>query len=200
MRTNYYIIIIITAFILLSCKESTVEPFVDTNNYFPMQVGNTWWYSLPNEAHDQFKISITGVSSINSKQYFIFERLNISTNQKTITYYCFENKKVFQYKPDTQKESLFIDFNKNIDEIWISEIREYDTLLAKITEKNYSDITTRGKFSHCLNIYYCSSKFAEGGWTNLTFAPGIGLIEEFPDCPGIRLDSAVVNGVNYLKN
>lgn len=165
---NLSIIVTLTFFYLISGCESPTESFVDALQYYPLKIGNKWYYRFnqTDTSDYNYVVEIVGDTIINSKLYFKRLSYFVPQNQYSyISYYHVEKSKLFigwlsYYNGEpTFSENLTADFSLGVG----------DTL--RINEYKY--ITVTEKDEDIVKFY------THDGYSNdfSTFRKGVGLIE-----------------------
>ncbi|MDD5764695.1 MAG: T9SS type A sorting domain-containing protein [Candidatus Marinimicrobia bacterium] len=155
-------------------------------SYFPLQVGNVWKY-YGTYGHDSSSVSVTGVTNIKDKQYYIVDGSYVRYDSLgNLLVYRDGKDSVLYYLSLGNQDSVMIPFED--DSLFIFSSRYLET-------KN----TPAGDFSDNLMLYYRHSQICDAdGWEY--FTRNVGLIENGIDAPvdarGI-LYYAKVNGVEY---
>lgn len=107
--------------------------YTQTNDYFPLQVGNTWIFDLynllPDEYVGQDTISIIDSLTIDSKTWFLFNRYFTIHELEDSVYLRAEEDKVYRYQAG--REELWFDFTANEGDSWqiSTRISAWDTLV-----------------------------------------------------------------------
>lgn len=88
---------------------------IDTTNWYPLQIGNTWQFNYFVNVSESFGITIEviGDTVINQKEYFILNSWNGHTYQRVEN-----NSFVYEYSPYTNQEYLRYDFVSPDKSIW----------------------------------------------------------------------------------
>ena len=163
-------IMYLVLFILISCKTSTEPLFVD-NNFFPLNIGNKWYYNTNGSDADPILIimEVVAIEEINDKSYYLVTNSNIQYSYKDSIYYRINNSVLYSKMPNNE-EQIVADFSlkKNEYAYWdvIGDL--------KVTEKTNSIM----KFERPFSADYGSS---------VTYQKKIGIIE------------SILNGFIFFK-
>ncbi|MHB1688114.1 MAG: hypothetical protein ACYCVH_12180 [Ignavibacteriaceae bacterium] len=154
--------------LLLGC-ESPNEPVRNVEEFFPLKVGNKWYYNSTNS--DTTSIDdiweITGQKEIDNKKYYEIIKHYLKYNLKDTLYYRLNGDTLFS-KGINYNEQIVADFSLNINEIayWKDDL--------KVVQKTENIITFETPFG------------ADYGYS-ITFKRGIGIA------------SAIENGFVYYR-
>jgi hypothetical protein len=102
--------------LLLSC-ESPIEPISSVKEFFPLKVGNKWYYNSTNS--DTTSIDdvweITGQKTLNNKEYYEMVTNHLENNFKDTLYYRINGDTLFS-KRAKFNEQIIADFSLKINE------------------------------------------------------------------------------------
>lgn len=194
-----------TTFLFLSIFLVAPSPLLpgQTNDYFPLQVGNTWVFDLyewPDVLVLQDTISIIDSLTIDSKTWFLFNRYFTIHELEDSVYLRAEEDKVYRYQAG--REELWFDFTANEGDSWqiSTRISAWDTLVpvtVKLQKKKYTHSVNNRTFENCFNF---SFDFAVDNKWYYTIAPGAGCIDLSIAGTLLRRFSfrnGVINGIVY---
>ncbi len=101
--------------ILLFILPSFVLAQIDTTNWYPLQIGNTWQFSYYISISETSYITfeVIGDTTINQKSYYIIESWNGFTFQRVE-----DNKFVYEYNPYSDQEYVRYNFVSPDKSIW----------------------------------------------------------------------------------
>ncbi len=142
--------------LLLSC-ESPVEPTGSAKEFFPLKVGNKWYYNLTYS--DTTSIDeiweITGRKTLDNKEYYQMVTNRLKNNFKDTLYYRTNGDTLFSKRPEFN-EQIIADFSLKINETtyWQDDL--------KVTKKTGDTMTFETPFR------------ADYGYS-ITFKKGIGI-------------------------
>ena len=105
---NKYYLFILLLFPLNFCSDSEFESDPTPGDYFPLAIGNKWYYDL-NGSDEIWEV--TEPVELNGKQYRKIVRKNIQSNYKDSTYYRFHNFYTLYYKQKDFDEQILADFS-----------------------------------------------------------------------------------------
>ncbi|MFH1893192.1 MAG: hypothetical protein ABIK83_10995 [Candidatus Zixiibacteriota bacterium] len=198
-----YILMTIFSIILLAGCSGDGKPFFiegRMSDYFPMQVGDTWYYTADGETMVVRRISdeidLSGVNCmpvLTSLPPVVTDTLEEcwGISETAFSLYLI----AYRYYPDPP---LIVPFNLTSDSPYM-----YDSFAKKDNNPNsgfrikgtlsFEELVTRtvpaGTFKNCLKLRYDDGSEPYDEY----YAPGVGLL----DNGDIILDSAVVGGVKY---
>lgn len=148
-------------------------------NYFPLEIGNEWHYSLG----DSNKIELTNIISdtiqIADKQYFIFHDNAVVTwlSPSIDTLRADEDGNIWQYSYG--KEQKLFDFTLPKDSTYQYiqyQKNQIDTFFVKISKHSSVNILLKN-YEDCVQFQFDKpDSFLVGDEFNYYFAPNIGLI------------------------
>lgn len=113
---KYYRALIITFFILISCKTS-YEPLLIDKSFFPLEIGNKWYYNISGLDTDPILNikEVIALKEINDKSYFLVTNTHLKYNFKDTVYYRLDNSVLFSKLPQYD-ERIMADFSLNENE------------------------------------------------------------------------------------
>ena len=168
---KYFVIPGLLLFMILvySCSSST-EPHYSLD-YFPMKMGNTWYYTgfLHNPDNHQgkkeSKWEVTGEKVFGNVKYTEITETNLVRDDipERKEYYYMSRNKLFKYDQDKKMAGLFAQFDLDKDESF-----QYFDYNVKVTEK--TDSTIRFYYDH-------PGYIDEEHW--ITFEKGTGIKSHF---------------------
>ena len=160
MKT-YLSLVVIALCLLNSCKTS-YEPLSIDYNFFPLKIGNKWYYNTSGLDTDPVLniYEVKARKEINGTWYYLITNTSVQHNLKDSVYYRLDNA-VLSSISAGHEEVIIADFslNKNDYAYWdlIGDL--------KVTEKTESIIT----FERPFQVDYGSS---------VTYKKGIGIIRK----------------------
>jgi hypothetical protein len=178
-------------FFQTACKDDApLFPGINGGDYFPLQVGNRWTYTLTYPSGTYIlEHEIVGTAAIGAHDYFVFRRTFDLAVQDDTTYYRSDGSgRVFINWQG--QEALYIDFNRGAGESWES----YGEYIASINKKNFRSDVPTGRFQDCIEVFFDYPPAIDDELWQV-YAPGVGLIEIRGFIGVIQLQSAVVNRV-----
>lgn len=168
---EYHSVVVIAFFMLISCQTS-YEPLSINKNFFPLKIGNKWYYNTSGLDTDPILNihEVTARKKISDEFYYLITDTHLQNNFKDTVYYRLENSVLFSKLPQ-HEERIIADFslNENAYAYW-------DSLGdLKVTKKTDSII----KFERPFHEDYGSS---------VTYKKGIGMIQ------------TIENGIVYYQS
>jgi hypothetical protein len=176
---------------------------LDTTEYFPLRVGNTYTYcqSLPcppdtvTSRYCPWGGNLVGDTAfINGRKYFITVVAGFTVGTDTVRVDSVGNMIVRHSGP----EQVFYKFNAAVGDTWEYRVviggREY---IYNVTLQSRSD-TVRvhaGTFANCLRFFFDVPGMIDEEFTNW-LAPNVGLVFRCVQEP-LELYEATVNGIHY---
>lgn len=157
---KYYTAVIITFFILISC-ETSYEPLSIDESFFPLKIGNKWYYNTSGLNTDPILNihEVKALKEINNKSYYLVTNTHLKYNLKDTVYYRLDKSVLFSKLPKYE-ERIMADFS-----LKENEYAYWDPIGdLKVTEKTDSII----KFERPFHADYGSS---------VTYKKGIGIIQ-----------------------
>lgn len=101
-----------------------MEPSLSSEEFFPLQVGNKWYYnsSFPDSNSVDFVWEVVGEENFDGKQYFAITELNLKFNFISTLYYRFNGATLFVR--GTNFEKILADFSLNLNDTayWQNEL------------------------------------------------------------------------------
>ena len=176
------------------------SPYAQTEDYFPLQVGNKWIYDR--EGVDGYVLhEVVDTLLIHKNLYYSMYKEMYSPIWGTSTLFYYYRKdslnQVWFAHPKTLEESLtFLRFHRAPGLIDC----DYDSInhLTTVTilrDTGFTAITPAGTFNHC---YYFYSLLVEI-YTDFTevYAPDVGLVRATSEGEGMILKGAIINGLSF---
>ena len=167
----------------LSCKSPT-EPLEGNNNqnkFFPMNIGNKWYYNSYNINDGNFDTTkydetweIKNKVSLDNKIFYLFEDIFYSDSEtiKSVDtiYYSIKNDSLFQIEDGKILTKSSIDF------LGLFSDKPYSNFIVrKDPSGNYMGEVFKSTDT-TFTFYYYQDGWADSGW-QMTFQKGIGYIE-----------------------
>jgi hypothetical protein len=192
---NFRNLILIVAVMLLlthsDCKKCSdlTDPACGSSEYFPVQIGNEWTYSVGRDLEET--VRIVGTKTIGASAYFVFEnRFSLNENRDSSFIKVGVDGKIFRNV--SGQDYLFLDFNRPINEWWDS----YGGFKGMVQKRGVTIDTPAGTFKDCIQIFLDIPQVADDEqW--FVFAPGVGSVAQPNAWFDIKLKSARVNGKSY---
>jgi hypothetical protein len=195
MRRNVIFIIVVVLF--SNGCEKNKNPLISnySSTYFPLHVGNTWYYDEPTpQIHPE---NIRTIKSLFIKNNTVYYEWGSGEGVDEVDTICADNQgNIYNLKNNTKY--LWFNFNKrdgskydyNYPESW-GEHMYYFKVSVK---KNITRTTPAGVFENCIRLTFdCRQLVDEEIY--YTFAPNVGLIRiDFNGWGRIHLYSAIING------
>jgi len=182
----FYFIKAITASILLYMLTSCgVSDLNNSNNvdYFPLQIGNKWYYSSDkSQSLDKAtKWEIVSAIVINDIEYYLVEKTHPYSTKDT-SYYRYEDSKLIELFIDKSKnnyylESIFADFNI-LENDFFNYYAESDN-----DEDIYYKVTLKEKTTSSITLFYNIIQFRDTEHS-ITFQENKGIVETFSYASG----------------
>jgi hypothetical protein len=169
------IIAILFLAFLFSC--SVFSQVTDTADYFPLHVGDKWWYYVYG-LYDSYKLSqVTGTLQIGDTTYYIVDN----------TYYYRKDSIGNVYKRLHDLDQLYFNIHANVSDKWLV----YDGERLYYMKLSYNDLVYSASFGNIQNckaygyiIYYPQISDANKSYL---LAPEIGIAHYFGE-PSIEED------------
>lgn len=125
-------LILITVF-MISCGDSPTEPSSGSEDYFPLKVGNKWYYNSDFSDSTSIDITweVTGEEKIDHKTYSIIIEQNIQHNYTDTLYFRLNGATLFS-KRINYDDYIVADFSLNLNDTayWINDL----TVVQKTNE------------------------------------------------------------------
>lgn len=205
---------VLCVILLAACnQEPTTPTTTKQSDFFPLQVGNWWEYSVDTaDAKGNFisaykeQWEIVGDSVVNGKKYFIHQSKSENSVGTLQSYLTNESHGDVMWVENIVPRSFFdsitqkvLYFNKPIAEQWATYAEYSDLNISSIVSKTDSTQVPAGLFIHNCVILEQSM---DDGYTSV-YAAKVGLIKMYPaqfswrKHKQYRLLKARVNGVTY---
>ncbi len=192
MKTKLISTIIAVLMFLTGCTQNTGDIQL-SEEYFPLQIGNKWYYeSTLGYSHT---IEIIDTARINGQLYFKIERKD--DRGRTGSYYArYTNEKIYQ-KFNESEEILFIDLAAPFNESYTAHQGHIQTL---VTRKTIHDkITISGnEFENVIESYHQLPD--QNNYTSY-YARGIGVVSLIWDRENqeVKLVRARIDGKTVFR-
>ena len=160
---------------------------MSAQDYFPLEVGNTWAYS---SSYDTIVYHIKDSVNIGNKRYFLYE-VPSWRMEDTIR----KDNQGNIWKRIKGVDSLWFDFTRDYEATYT--FPSFDSLHPYIVQvyKYVSAQTYIGTYNQCINISFVVPHWKDSDWAYV-FAPNVGLIEMYGgESPSYLLCSAVLHGI-----
>jgi hypothetical protein len=156
-KTLYMITLLLL--LIFGCK-SPVESSSIPTNYFPLQIGNKWYYNAFSQYPDSIDLiwEVVGQKEINGKQYFAIKESSSSIFFTDTIYFRF-NRNTLLSKINNNPEQYVADFSLNLNDSasWRNDL--------KVVQKSGS-------------IMKFETPFGPDYGYSITFKNGIGITNE----------------------
>jgi hypothetical protein len=179
MRRNFKIIFLIPLFITCGLLDSNKK----TDNYFPLEIGNKWYYSSKKnqELNKATKWEVIDKTIIKSNEYYVIE-VSPYTSPKDTLYYCKKSDKIIELhlgKSENNKylESTFASFNLRKSEKFFHFMGTYDG------KDRYFEVSLKNRSDECISFYY-DELIGVDEEHSITFQNGKGISEFYSDAWG----------------
>lgn len=197
-----YVIISFALLLLLSC--GAASQVRDSVNYFPLHVGDYWWYSgvtycPPDSSGDKvfpfYEIKVLKTVLINGKQYFIVDHYflgsdTIRTDEDGNTYlYNWAEERLFYNRSIAPGDSWYFIFR--------SGNGYKNECIGYLLSNNDTIVTQAGTFVGCLKYNLKIINVIDAEYTDF-LAPNVGLVFRCVQ-ESIELNNAVVDGLKYPR-
>ena len=174
-----------------ACEDGS-SPFFPrlSEEYFPLQVGNRWTYSLQYPSGTYvLQYEIVDTRTIGSHEYFVSRRsFDLAVNQDSSYYRIDASGRIFTNREG--EDALYIDFNRDVGESWES----YSDYVARISKRDFEMNVPLGRFENCIEVFFDYPPAIDDELWEV-YSPGIGPVEFRGQIGSLQLVSAVVNGV-----
>jgi hypothetical protein len=152
---NIFSLVPLVAFLIYSCKSSN-EPSSNSEGYFPLKVGNKWYYNSVYPDTNSISIiwEVTGQEEINYRLYYRIIEQNTQINLIDTLFYRVNGDTLF--RGGKNNEQIIADFSLSLNDTayWQNDLR--------VVEKNKDIIRLETPFG------------ADYGYS-ITFQKGIGI-------------------------
>lgn len=158
-------------------------------DYFPLQVGNSWTYCSIIDTTYKRTYQVTDSISIRGQNYFLYGSVR-TVDRDTIRQDPHGNI----LKMINGAEHLWFDFTKDSGAVY--SCPAYDKYIYTIeVAKPFIVKTWCGTFANCICFDTYIQQAVDSN-TSYTFAPGVGLIQQYGAKGSDRLYSALINGIS----
>ncbi len=147
--------------------------------YFPIQVGNIWYYEAPDTITNPWDIlTISDSIQINSQNYFLWERGSGANVSDTICYDS--NYNILRYIDG--EIHLWFDFTQDSGAVYTyappdADFGEEEYAYQVHVYRNINVATPLKSFSDCIEFFFDIPQFIDEEHTYI-FAPNVGLVIE----------------------
>lgn len=206
MRKYAFIIIIILTYFINCAKDKNPvnSPIINTSIYFPLKVGNTWYYDAPAPPTNPWAMKTIKSSFVeNNTVYYGWtygEGVDVIDNIRAD-----EQGNIWNLKNNSlsqSKEYLLFDFMQYSDSTYVYNYPS--TISSSFTDdvyyynvyvrKNISTETPAGIFDNCIELFFNIPQVKDEEII-YTFAPNIGLVRiKYNGWITKRLTSAIIDG------
>jgi len=197
MRTYAFLIIIILTYFINCAKDKNPmnSPIINTSTYFPLKVGNTWYYDSPTPQTNPWAMKTIKSSFVeNNTVYYEWtygEGVDVIDNIRAD-----EQGNIWNLK--NNNKYLWFDFTQDSGSTYVYNCPEsfgeniyYYNVYVK---KNISTETPAGVFDDCIELFFDIPQVVDEERI-YTFAPNIGLVRlQNNGWSTKRLTSAIIDG------
>ncbi len=187
------IVCILTALIfIVSCSDSPRDITL-SDEYFPLQIGNKWYYQTT--LGYNHTIEIIDTVRINGQLFFKTEG-KYTRGRSTGHYTRYSDNKIYQKLGD-REEYLFIDLSTPLDEPYSAYQAHMQTLVTR--KASHETIDLFGKnFRNVIESYH---QLPEGDNYHSYYARGIGLVALIWDNEdqNVTLRRAIIDGKTVFR-
>jgi len=183
--------------LLLSCSKdkNPLEPLdIYSSKYFPLKVGNTWYYDSPTpQTHPWAMKMIRDSARIDKKIYYIwtygegvdiYDTVRVDESGRILKYIDGDEYVWFDFTQPTDATYRF-----DYPEIWGTKVYYFQVHVTT----NRTCETPAGIFEDCIVLWFDIPEVADEQ-TEYTFAPNIGVVRIAGGWSDKKLTSAVING------
>ena len=163
----------------------SLEPEAANDSFFPMKVGNIWYYnSTPTgDLSDATKWEIVSKKQFAGNDYYQLVQSYNNSYSDTV-YYRIENNKLIQLLIDKNPNSYYFetvaaDFNLDVN----GSFRYYMEYVSG--KEYYYDVTIKSKSDDEITFFY-NSPNAVDEEHSVTYKKGVGVSESYSDAWGIH--------------
>ena len=155
--------------------------YSQADEYFPLQIGNTWTYDyiVDGQVMTQSSISVIDTVKIENKTYYLFDRYFYCRALKDSQLYRIDSTKVYRY--DNDHEQMFLDLSADVNDSWNVDV--YDPNLDTLTTVKVVLLSKTGNFSangrefeNAYEFYFDNSDYATDMSWGITVAPHVGCV------------------------
>jgi len=183
MKYNNIIFISFTILIFLHISN---KDCLSEENYFPLQVGNTWYFqTIPVDTNLSITWKISDTTKINNKTYYIFDGVPVRKDS---------NGSIWEHRDG--KDVLWLNFNTTHDTIY-TYVTSWDSFKVEIT-LNSTITTPVQKFDNCIHFHFDSPNFVDASY-HYCFAPNFGPVYYSNSMNWYELYAATINGDYFTK-
>ena len=172
---KYYlsIIFVLAIFILfiIGCTEIN-SPKTNVQNYFPLEVGNSWTYCGSNDTTHKRIYTIKDITKIDNKNYFIYGLKGYNIND---TIYKDNYERIWKLK--NGNPVIWFDFTKDSGNTY--SYPAFDTFIYIVTVQKYIVTNTyMNNFTDCVRLFFDIPNSVDDE-VSYTFAPNIGIVKKY---------------------
>ncbi len=169
-----------------NCQRTDSTSPAPGEDYFPLQIGNTWHYQ--NDFDNRWQIEVTGRQTIGIYNYFVIEGRLFPYDQDSLSYFRKDNAgRVYINFED--HDYLYADFDG-------SNWETYNSMHSAIEVEDLTVAIPAGTFHNCLQILFDNPQMVDEEMVN-DYAPGVGLVRSRGFFSPIYLTSAFIGGTYY---
>jgi len=189
---KYFVFVIVIAICLACSNDETPTIEYPKCDYFPLQVGNKWYYKSSTT-------EITGKETINDQEWFIMTKSYVHENQEPTIYRIYyrktEDGKVYQKSDENNDSFLVFDLKIGFKQSW--KYTDGDNQWKVSTGDDFETIKLEdSSITNCRSYYYDIPEAVDDEHVKI-LAPGLGLISSSSLAWGFSdtLQRAVINGL-----
>ena len=194
------LITLFLTFGFFACHDDSPTVIISSNDYFPLEIGNTWTYTPPNNNGYNINLTTTikGKTIIDGKEFYIMQKSyanSTGTFHDTLYYRIDEKGYVYSKFLDNPEVNVFRLLAKDNEEWSVPFMQEGE--IGKITSTSNEVIKLGAdSITNCKTFSFDIASWADEEWWS-TLAPGIGIVSEGSAWSQYKLKSAVINGRTY---
>lgn len=192
MKRLFYCLMLMS-FVLSCSKDETGLIDYPKVDYFPLQVGNKWYY-------ENYTVEVTRQLEIDGTEWYEMTTISQREGQESITYYAYYRKtddgKVYRKADENSAAMLVFDLKIGFSESWAYADGDYEWTVT--TGERFETITMgHAKLEYCRSYYYDIPQAADDEHM-MVLAPGLGLVYSASLAWGLsdELERAVINGLD----
>jgi hypothetical protein len=160
---------------------------ISAQNYFPLQVGNSWTYCGSSDTVHKRTYQVTDTARIADKTYFLYGLMNF--DKDTVR----NDLSGHVWKLSNGVENLWFDFTKDSGDVYT--FPQFGTYVSNVKVSKHVTVKTHnGTYSNCVHFDFDIPQIIDDE-ISYTFALGIGLIKKGGAWSDDLLYGAIINGV-----
>jgi hypothetical protein len=160
---------------------------MNAQDFFPLQVGNSWTYSGSSDTVYKRVYLVTDTAHIGNRKYFVYGHIQLSkdTVRKDI------NGNIWKLLQGV--DNLWFDFTKDSGDVYT--FPDFSPYLFNVKVSKYLIVKTHnGTYTNCVRFDFDIPQMIDDE-ISYTFAPGIGIIKKIGAWSDDLLYSAIINGI-----